>query len=99
MICLITKILKERNRENHLSSSLSLKDGRTFGIIDRFDTKNDSFIIGWLIMFIGFSCASNLVDLLIAEHYILRQVFAPRIAPIQMSASIALTLTLIGMYK
>lgn len=51
---------------------------------------------GWLIMFLGFSCVSNLVDLLITEHFILRQIFAPGIAPIQMSASITLTLSMIG---
>ncbi len=50
-------------------------------------------------MFLGFSCVSNLVDLLITEHFILRQIFAPGIAPIQMSASITLTLSMIGMYE
>jgi hypothetical protein len=52
--------------------------------------------LGWLVLFIGFSCVSNLFELLINQHYILRVVFAPGVAPIQMSASIALTLAIIG---
>ena len=49
-------------------------------------------------MFLGLSCVSNLAEMLISQHYFLRQIFGPGIAPLQMSASVALTLAIIGRF-
>lgn len=66
---------------------------------EHFNNKTSTWIYrlgGWMIMFLGLSCVSNLAEMLISQHYFLRQIFGPGIAPLQMSASIALTLAIIG---
>jgi len=66
---------------------------------EHFNNKTSTWIYrlgGWMIMFLGLSCVSNLAEMIISEHYFLRQIFGPGIAPLQMSASIALTLAIIG---
>jgi len=54
-------------------------------------------LAGWFISFLGFSCISSLVELLMDRQPTLRQLLALGVAPIHLSASITVSLAIIGL--
>ncbi|XP_023320761.1 transmembrane protein 43-like [Eurytemora carolleeae] len=53
-------------------------------------------LAGWFISFLGFSCVANLLEMLIDLNPILRQILALGFSPIHFSASVTVTLAIIG---
>lgn len=53
-------------------------------------------LAGWFVSFLGFSCVSNLLEMLLDLNPVLRQLFNLGVAPLHFSASVTFTLAIIG---